>query len=416
MSDQVPTGQPREPRVTTPREAAWRRALEEHGPITALVTVAAGVRAFRLGDPPGAAIGDEVWYVQAARVIARLPVLMNHLPAEARSGLDPNSEHPPLAKAIIGGFMMAFGDREVAWRFPSVVLGTLAIWLVYRIVLALRGTKDQALFAAFILTFENLFLIHGRIATLDIYLVTFILVGTLLYLRGYLELAAIAFSVSALCKVNGMLGLLAMFFYEALMERHRWRTPNWRALARRAGLVAIFVGSFLLGLGALDCFFTEYRTPFAHIKHMVSYHAGFKHVGPSTGTESIPFDWWLNAGGFDYYFFTSPMKHILFRAAMNIYVIAAAPLALAFAARQSWMRRSPLGTFAVASLAANFGPVFMAWAVASRTSYIYYMLPSLPAIACAIALLAYASPRSMRWAFAAMLLYGFLFSYPMRIF
>ncbi len=173
---------------------------------------------------------------------------------------------------------------------------------------------------------------------------------------------------------------------------------------------------FLLGLGALDCFCTEFRTPFAHLAHMAQFHSGLKHTGPSSGTESTPFQWWLNTGNFDYFFLESGTKHILFRALMCGYVIFTAPLALLYAAERGWTVRSPLGTFAVASVLGNFGPIFLAWAIMSRTSYIYYMVPVLPAIACAIALAASATPAFMRWGFAVLMLYAFVFQYPIRFF
>ena len=63
---------------------------------------------------------------------------------------------------------------------------------------------------------------------------------------------------------------------------------------------------------------------------------------------------------------------------------------------------------------ANFGPVFLLWAVHSRTSYIYYMEPVIPGFACALALVSEAVPRSIQWAFAAMVLYAFFFSFPFQ--
>jgi len=396
------------------------RASAKHTPIVGLLIVSAVLRAYRLPDMPGSLIGDEVWYVQAARVLAGFPVLMNHLPATALSGLDPNFEHPPLAKVVIAESMRLLGNREIAWRIPSVVLGTLSIWLLYRIILALGGTRGQALFGAFVLAFDSLFFLHGRIGTLDIYFVTFMLVGTWLYLSSYLELAAIAFAVGALCKMNAVLGLFAMLLYDALLARQRWRSPSWRAIGRRAVVVALFAGFFLLGLGALDCFFTRFRSPFAHLAEMAHFHAGLTHVGLSSGTESTPFEWWVNAGTFDYYFWTGTTNgipaHILFRGVMNGYVIFIAPLAILYAAERTWRGDSRLATFAVASVAANFVPIFVAWAVMSRSSYIYYMLPSLPAIACALALAAFVVPRATRWAFLALVLYGFVMSFPFRRF
>jgi predicted membrane-bound dolichyl-phosphate-mannose-protein mannosyltransferase len=369
---------------------------------------------------PGSLIGDEVWYVQAARVLAGFPVLMNHLPANAMSGLDPNVEHPPLGKVVLAESMRLLGNREVAWRIPSVVLGTLSIWIFYRIILALRGTRVEALFGAFVLAFDTLFFLHGRIGTLDIYFVTFILVGTWLYLTSYLELAAIAFAVGALCKMNAVLGLLAMFLYEALLARGEWRRPSWRAIGRRAIVVALFLGFFVLGLGALDCFFTRFRSPFDHLTEMGHFHAGLKHTGISSGTESIPFEWWVNAGTFDYYFWNGTTNgaaaHVLFRGMMNGYVIFAAPLALFYAAQRTWKGDSRLATFAVASVVANFVPIFLTWAILSRSSYIYYMLPSLPGIVCALAVALFAVPRSIRWAFLALVLYGFVMTFPFRRF
>ena len=128
----------------------------------------------------------------------------------------------------------------------------------------------------------------------------------------------------------------------------------------------------------------------------------------------------MNEGHFDYYFMKSTnngvTKHLLFRAEMNFYVIFAAPLAMLYSAQQSWKVHSRLGTFAVASLVGNFVPIFLAWAVMSRTSYIYYMLPSVPAMACAIARAAYAVPRVMRWGYVVLVLYAFVLTYPVRFF
>jgi hypothetical protein len=152
---------------------------------------------------------------------------------------------------------------------------------------------------------------------------------------------------------------------------------------------------------------------------MAKFHAGLKHEGPITGSESIPFSWWLNEGHFDYYFLRvtgKDSKHLLFRAEMNHYVIWAAPLAMIYAARQTWKEHLPLATFAVASLAGNFIPIFLAWAVMSRTSYIYYMLPSVPAFACALAVAVYAVPRFMRWGYIAVVLYAFVWTYPVHFF
>ena len=403
---------------TLPRQ--WFALLRAHGPIAALVVIGAALRGFALSESKGSLIGDEAYYVQSARVIVGLPVLATHLHmAVARSFVDPNREHPPLAKVIMAEMIRLMGNREVAFRLPSVILGTLTIWLIYAIVLKLRGTRSQALLAACVLTFENLCLVHGRIATLDIYFVAFILVGTLLYLSSYLEVAALAFAIATLCKTNAILGLFAVLLYDAFMGRSYWRTPVWPTVGRRVLVVGLYLGFFLIGLGTLDCFFTEFTGPIAHLKHMASFHAGLKSQG-SSGTHSTPFLWWNDEGTFNYLSVRSTRhgvvtKRLLFQAVMTGYVIFLAPLGLLYAAMKAWTLRSPLATFALASFLGNFVPIFMAWAVMSRTSYIYYMLPIIPSFALAFAFASGAVPTKVRWGFVAVMLYACALQYPIRV-
>jgi hypothetical protein len=102
---------------------------------------------------------------------------------------------------------------------------------------------------------------------------------------------------------------------------------------------------------------------------------------------------------------------------MNEYVIFAAPFALIHAAKAAWRGTwsdSRLGTFAVAWFLANYGPFLFAWVIARRVSYIYYMVPSLPAFAVAIAALSGRLPRFLRWSFVGAVLYSFCLSFPFR--
>ena len=70
---------------------------------------------------------DESYYVNAARVIAGVrPPPGAHYRATP-SGDDPNAEHPQLAKVVIAGAIELFGDGPLAWRLPSILLGSLAL-------------------------------------------------------------------------------------------------------------------------------------------------------------------------------------------------------------------------------------------------------------------------------------------------
>lgn len=151
---------------------------------------------------------------------------------------------------------------------------------------------------------------------------------------------------------------------------------------------------------------------------MREYHASLQHFGPPKGTESTPFHWWMNQGVINYYTRTLTVngvtKDIIFRGAMNDYILFTTPLALFVCAQRVWAGTSRLAAFAIAWVLSNFGVIFLVWVIHSRTSYIYYMVPAIPAFVCALAVVSESVPRSVRWAFAATVLYGFFYWFPFQ--
>jgi hypothetical protein len=129
----------------------------------------------------------------------------------------------------------------------------------------------------------------------------------------------------------------------------------------------------------------------------------------------------VNSGVFNYFQVNTTVDGatrttVFFRGAINDYILAAAPFALLHAARRAWTGASRLAAFAFASFLGTFVPVFLAWAILSRMSYIYYMVPVMPAIVCAVALLVTSVPRVFQWTFAAAVLYSFRMYFPFHSF
>ena len=116
-----------------------RARLRWGTPIAALVAVSVislGARVAFLGSPchrpctsasAHVLVFDEAYYVNAARVIAGVKPPPGAHYAGSPAGDDPNAEHPQLAKVIVAGAIELFGDGPVAWRLPSILLGSLAI-------------------------------------------------------------------------------------------------------------------------------------------------------------------------------------------------------------------------------------------------------------------------------------------------
>lgn len=200
-------------------------------------------------------------------------------------GLDPNTEHPPLGKAIIAGSMAAFGDNPYGWRVPAVVFGTATIGLVALTVVGLGGgSSAAALMAAFFLAFDNLAFVHSRIATLDIFVVTFSLVAAWCYSRRWPVPAGLALALAGLVKINGLWLGAGFLIFEAWQVGRR--VEPWRPSALRLGLTGITtIVAFLAGLWVLDRLFTTYATPIEHVQRIFSYGMNLKASGTGTGSQ-----------------------------------------------------------------------------------------------------------------------------------
>ncbi len=171
-------------------------------------------------------IFDEDYYVNAARVIDRITPPTGAPYANSPLGTDPNSEHPPLAKLIIAGGIELFGDGPIAWRLPSVLLGTVALLGIFALVRWAGGSRWTALGAAALMAADNLLLVHSRIGTLDIYATAAMIWAAALYLRGRPVLAGVVIGVGACAKEVTPYVLFALVVLEVL----RW-------IPRRAGAV-----------------------------------------------------------------------------------------------------------------------------------------------------------------------------------
>lgn len=385
-----------------------------------LLVVVFGLLNYRLNEPEGTLIFDETYYVQDARVIAGLAVTPEGIPDRWFSGGDPNSEHPPLAKLIMAAGISIFQADATGWRFPSVLLGILSLLCIYGLVLRLGGTRVEARLATTILAFDNLFFVHARIATLDIYLAGFCLLGTWLYFRSRYELSALSFALGTLCKINGLFAVLSIALYELV----RWKISSDSAQPLPRKTIFIFFSIYLsftfFALGALDCYFTEFRTPIEHIHHIFQYAATLvrqEGVAPQ-GIESTPLQWWLNERAFDYFSISYSADGItsipiLFQGKMSNFLIAVAPFSLVYCCIEA-KRGSRIALLAVCLFLANYLPVLASWFFARRICYIYYMVPSLPAFSLATA---HALRRFPTWAqvtFPLAVVYSFYFLFPFR--
>lgn len=423
--DAVDTGE------SAPQGGRWATWLPDPRAVLLLIVLASVLaRVLLLPKPDGALIFDETYYVNAARTILHLAVPPGAPYAGTPAGLDPNTEHPPLGKVLIAASMRVLGDNAFGWRMPSVIAGILAILLLYGIVRAGGGDRWMATVAAGVLAFDNLALVHSRIGSLDMLVVVFLLFGAWAALRGWPIVAGIGFALAALVKVNGVFGLGAALLVElVLLAWARRDAPSgWRPHARAMVLMVVaFIPAWFGGLWLLDAAFTTFASPIAHLQHILDYGLSLTRV-TAINQESYPWQWLVNEVPMTYLRtdeqtivngeVVGSYATIFFRGAMNPFVIGAAPFAVAYALFRLIDARDRVGLWVMAWVVAMYLPFVLLALLQHRVSYIFYFLPTLPAVAAGVGLFLRRAglPPLVVGTYLGAVLLGFVLYYPFRTF
>jgi dolichyl-phosphate-mannose--protein O-mannosyl transferase len=356
---------------------------------------------------------DEIYYVNAARVIAGIDPPANGKYVGAPLGYDPNAEHPQLAKLLMAGSIELFGDGPLAWRLLSLVLGSVAILGMYALVLAAGGGRWMGVAAATLMAADNLLLVHSRIGTLDVPALAPMLWGVVLYLRGRPLLAGLLIGVASCVKLVAPYALLVIACLELLRWLRGGGLRDARGSLRRAGLcVAGAVATFLALLAILDRIVPPYDpaqakflggSPFRHLAHMLSYGAKQSSPHGPTGIASYPWGWPVDYKPITYLNINparpSPgLSHIHpathFLGAISPLVLLVGTPALLFIVWELVRRwrggRSAVGPgvdaagevplLALAWFVGTFVPFVVLSLAFARTSYLYYMVVVMPGI------------------------------------
>jgi dolichyl-phosphate-mannose-protein mannosyltransferase len=424
-----------------PNIRRWRR------PIVALVVVSVlslAARVALLGSPchepcnsasAHVLVFDESYYVNAARVIAGVQTPPWAHYAGSPAGDDPNAEHPQLAKVIIAGGIELFGDGPLAWRLPSILLGSLAILGMFALVTAAGGGPWVAVGAAALMAADNLLLVHSRIATLDIYAVTAMIWAAVLYLRGHPLASGAVVGVGACAKEVAPYLLFALLALE-LLRAHRDRSAVGPALVRLAicagSAAVVFVG--LLAL--LDWIAPPYDPlrhklitggVFGHIRFMLDYGAHQTSPHGPEGIASYPWAWLVDIKPILYLninpqrpvpglFRVHPQAHFLGMISPVILLVALPGLASA-----AWRALGPGRTVAgnvellgLSWFAGTFTPFVLLSLIDHRTSYLYYMVIVMPGfyVAAAQFVARIRPPPRLVWAWTVTIAIAVVLMYP----
>ncbi len=352
--------------------------------------------------PNNAFIFDEAYYVPAARNLLL--------------GIATNLEHPPLAKLLIALAIKLFGDVTFAWRLPSILFGTLAVWVLYVLTRTLADRRT-ALLAAFLLSAETLWFVHSSIAMLDIVSISLALLALLLFVRGEWVWTGAVVGLSMLAKEMTVLLLAVLPLFALLQSR--------KALSRealgRAGEVGFFVSVsalvvFMGGLQAFDSAYHAFPTSFHHVAHMLRHNQAI--AAPPASDAVQPFQWFSGFIPSGYLLsFTdvgNGMKRYLIQyyGQPNLVVVLLVWLAVPFAMPRV-RRKDPNATLHVLLFLVSF--VFFVALAQWRITYPYYMLIGLPSLCVLAAVFLGQFPRGVVFTYAAGAVLWFLIWFPRNL-
>ena len=443
-------------RVAFPFRWLWARRRHERAPMVLLVLLSLfslGARLWMLNRPTdsgghSALIFDEQYYVNAARVILGIHPTGSY--TDAALFHDPNAEHPPLVKLLIAASIKMFGDNAWGWRIFPVIFGSLGLLAMYWLVRSAKGNKWLALGAASLFAVDNLMMVSGRIALLDIFTVTFMMASVALYLRKQYLLAGIVMGIALCTKLEA----LNLYFVILLIEiaavalrspdetRRRLRLARDRVVSLlKFGAVSVItylavlyvldlIASPIGGPGTCATAPAGFHNPIEHTNFMLCYAGKLTNPTGPTGIASYPWQWLLNQAPINYYTVSTTVTSngqtlatypvIAFMGEMNPAIIFLALPGLALAMRNMWVQRDVVSALIVAWLLGTFMPFVVGAAplgtYGNRTSYLYYMVIVLPGVFLAVAQL-----FSRRWlppaaviGYVCILGYWFQALYPFR--
>ncbi len=388
-------------------------------------------------------IFDEAYYVNAARVIAGI-----HPPAgqnyhNAPLGTDPNAEHPQLAKVIIAAGIELFGNNPDGWRAGSVLFGLIALLGIYALVRAAGGSPWLAVGATGVMALDNLLLVEGRIATLDIYCVAMMIVAAALYLRGHPIAAGVALGIGACMKEVAILLLVGLAAFELLRVLRAWRIDARGRQSAREGARPLLIASgvtaisFLLLLWLLDGLVPAYDpgshvtyagSPFTHLFHIYHFGLLLKAKAASVGIASSPWEWLLNQKAINFARVAvntlangravASRASVFFQGEINPFIIFLAVPAAFACATKWWRNDDKVALLGIAWCLGTYVPMALGYELSDRIGYLYYMTIVMPGIYLVL-VCAFADrriPRAAAVGWTIMLVYGFADLFPIRTF
>ncbi|MGB7517000.1 MAG: glycosyltransferase family 39 protein [Candidatus Acidiferrum sp.] len=194
------------PNYSKPSEPAAKRLFLNVNKSAIFVFVAAMILlSWRLDWPKGQS-PDEKLYLSGSRVLwHQTPYLFNGHPYA-------NTEHPPLAKYLMGLGIKVLGDNPKGWRIASVVAGAVTITTVF---VWISGITDAftGWIAVVLVATNGFWFCMSRIAMLSIFELCFCVLGFYFLDKHKPVLSGVALGLAMACRWNAAFAIILLVLW-----------------------------------------------------------------------------------------------------------------------------------------------------------------------------------------------------------
>lgn len=356
-------------------------------------------RIFNLGSPPNEYF-DEVYHAFTARV-------MLHNDAKAWEWWNTPPEgfayewtHPPLAKLGMLAGMEIFGENSFGWRIPGALFGLGCVFLVYLLAKLLFDDDATALLSSAVFSLDGLPLVLSRIGMNDSYLMFFVLLSILFFLKEKNFWSALFFGFALASKWSAVwaipiLGII--WLRRTFKERTIKISVLWFLILPFTVYLLTYLPMFMSG--------HSFETWWEMQKQMWWYHTGLKATHPYT---SMWYSWPFLFRPI--YLYTSEEANGMVAriyAMGNPFVFWFGVASVITSFIYSWFAKNKKLGLVVFSYLIFFVP----WAMSPRIMFLYHYLPSIPFLAIATAYVLRRNPKLVFVYLLACLL-SFIYFYP----
>ncbi|QQG47733.1 MAG: glycosyltransferase family 39 protein [Candidatus Woesebacteria bacterium] len=340
---------------------------------------------------------DEVYHAFTARRLIHGDIKVWEWWNPSPEGFAYEWTHPPVAKLVMWTGMKILGENSFGWRFPAAVVGTLTVYLVYKLTFEIFKDEALGLLAAATFALEGLPLVLSRIGMNDIYFLFFTLLSLFLFIKDKNFLSSVSLGLAAASKWSTLWAIPILFVAFFVLKKKL-----------KVSHIFFFIIPLIVYLATYIPMFTSGHTLDTFIgmqKQMWWYHTNLKATHPYT---SLWYTWpflirpiWLytsgEIGGY--------ISNIY--AQGNPVVFWFGVISIATTIFYTIKTKSKKLGFIVFSYLVFFVP----WAASPRIMFLYHYLPSIPFMCMAIAYVLRKNPKYIPIFFTFALIV-FIYLYP----